>query len=133
MNMKDDILSAERSILSPLLVIAYLNFFLLFLVLIVFYSFFATPAGYEIRMPIVATGNQETGTLVTIRISAENVLFLNDKVVTMNDLKRALLKINIVNNTIYVLADNRASMARVSDIWEMCKGLGIAQVKVSTF
>lgn len=75
----------------------------------------------------------EADVVATIRISAENVLFLNDKVVTLNDLKRALLKANITGNTIYVQADNRASMARVADIWEMCKGLGIAQVKVSVF
>ncbi len=123
----------DQTVFAPVLVIAFFNFMFLFIVLIIFYSFFAVPAGYEIRMPIMATRNLETGQVITIRVSAENVLFLNDKVVTFNDLKRALLKINIANNTIYVQVDSRASMARVGDIWEMCKGLGIAQVKVSTF
>lgn len=120
-------------VFSPILTIASFNFILLMVMLLVYYSFFATPAGYEIRMPTIAVRGVISEAAATIRISAENVLFLNDKVVTLNDLKRYLLRAGVVNGTIYVQADTRASLARVADIWEICKGLGIVQVKVSTF
>lgn len=126
-------LSNKPSLFSPILIIAYLNFTLLMFLLVVFYSFFARPAGYEIRMPSLVAQSLETSGVVTVRINAENVLFLNDKVVTLNDLKRGLIKTQTTNRTIYIQVDSRASMARVTDVWEMCKGLGVAQVKISTF
>lgn len=133
MNMKAKAFELQPSIWSPIMVIAFLNFILLIVLLLVFYSFFASPSGYEIRMPSMAKQSLEAGNILTVRINAENVLFLNDKVVTLNDLKRGLLKSSSANRTIYVQVDSRASMARVADVWEMCKGLGVAQVKVSTF
>lgn len=131
--MKANTLEAPVTIFSPILIIAFINFVILILVFIVFYSFFATPAGIEIQMPTVAARTASTGGTLTIRINAENVLFLNDKVVTLSDLRKSLLKLSTPNQTLYVQVDSRASMARVADVWEMCKGLGVAQVKVSTF
>jgi len=131
--MKGKPFELEPSIWSPIMVIAFLNFTLLLVMILVFYSFFATPAGYEIRMPSMHKQSLESGSVLTVRINAENVLFLNDKVVTLSDLKKGLVKTDGPNKTIYVQVDSRASMARVADVWEMCKGLGIAQVKVSTF
>lgn len=101
--------------------------------MIVFYSFFATPVGYEIRMPSLTTRSADTSGSLSIRINAENVLYLNEKVVTLNDLKKKMIKINVQDKTIYVQVDVRASIARVVDVWEICKGLGAAQVSLSTF
>jgi biopolymer transport protein ExbD len=124
---------SSTSVLSPILIIAFLNILFLFLLMIVFYSFFATPVGYEIRMPSVTTRSMDTSGSLSIRINAENVLYLNEKVVTLNDLKKRMIKINVQDKTIYVQVDTRASMARVADVWEICKGLGAAQVSLSTF
>jgi biopolymer transport protein ExbD len=129
-------MTTERSMdpsppLHPILGIAFLNFIFLFLALIVFFSFFAVPSGFEVRMPVIG-GNIPDEGHVTVRVTSENVLYFNDKVVTLNDLKKALmkLKLNASNALVYVRVDRRASMGRVADVWEMCKGLGVARVKV---
>lgn len=115
--------------LHPFLGVAFLNFFFLFLLMIIFFSFFATPSGFEIKIPNVTRDGLEENH-ATIRVTSENVLYLNDKVVTINELKRALPKIGSTNAVIYLRADRRASMGRISDVWDLCRGLGTAKIKV---
>ncbi len=116
--------------LHPMLGIAFINFIIVMIILIVFFSFFAAPSGFEIRIPSVQHNNAVEETHVTIRITGENVLYFNDKVVTINDLKRMLLKRDSINTVIYVQVDRRASMGRAVDVWDLCKGLGIARIKI---
>ena len=114
--------------LHPVLGIAFLNFIFLFLLLVVFFSFFAVPSGFELRMPVSGSGIDENHAVV--RITGENVLYFNGRVVTINDLKRALVKVNKANTVIYLRSDRRAAMGRVADVWDLCKGLGSARVKI---
>ncbi len=118
--------------IQPILGIAFINFVFLLIILIVFFSFFATPVGLEIRLPDARQGNEFEQGHVTVRITGENVLYFNGRVATVSDLKRSLLKINPLNTVIYLRVDRRASMGRVTDVWEMCKGLGVARVKIVT-
>lgn len=117
--------------LHPVLGIAFLNFIFVVLLLIVFFSFFAAPAGFEVRMPVLGTSQGFAEGHVTVRITSENVLYFNNKVVTLNELKRALAKVDGAGTGIDVRVDRRASMGRVADVWEMCKGLGIASVRIT--
>ena len=116
--------------LEPAIGIAFINFLLMLIILLVFFSFFATPSGYEIRMPSPMSDNGLEENHLTIKITGENVLYFNDKVVTINDLKRALLKMATVGTVIYLHVDRRSSMGRMSDVLDLCKGLGIAKVKI---
>ena len=123
--------------LHPVLGLAFVNFIFVIILLIVFFSFFAAPSGFEIRLPVAgdpalggAGANAFDESHATVRITSENVLYFNDKVLTINELKRALLKINTVNKVIYLRVDRRASVGRVADVWDLCKGLAIARVKI---
>ena len=116
--------------LHPILGITFMNFIFLIVLLIVFFSFFAVPSGFEIQIPSAVADNGVEQSNATIRVTGENVLYFNDRVVTINDLKRALIKANAANMVVYVRVDRRASMGRVADVWDLCKGLGAARVKV---
>lgn len=116
--------------IHPFLGIFFINFILLILMMIVFFSFFANPVGVEVRMPTEDMVNVVDGIHVTIRITGENVLYFNDKVVTINELKRALVKVGIVRTIVDVRVDRRASIGRLSDVCDLCKGLGSARVKI---
>ncbi len=115
--------------LHPILGIAFLNFIFLFLSMVVFFSFFAVPSGLELRMPTINSGNALAESHVTIRITSENILYFNEHVVTLNDLKRELPKVS-AGKAIYLHVDRRSSMGRVADVWDLCKGLGSAKVRV---
>ena len=117
--------------LHPVLGVAFINFIFVLILFIVFASFFAAPAGVEVRMP-VAGAVEGGGSGVTVLITSENVLYFNSKVTTINDLKRELARLNKAGAVIYLNIDRKASMGRVSDVWELCNGLGAAKVKIIT-
>lgn len=111
----------------PVLCLAAMNLLLLIILFLVVCSNFAKPAGFEVRMPLLS---QASGVLAdqNIVITAENVLFLNDKVVTISELKKVLLKADPKKQNVLIRIDRRASMGRVIDVWDLCKALGSARV-----
>ncbi len=116
--------------LHPMLAMAFVNFILVLFLLVAFFSFFATPSGYEVRMPILGASSVYGENHSVIRITSENVLYFDEKVVTMSELKKILAKTNGLSTDIYLRIDRRASSGRVADVWELCKGLGVARVKI---
>jgi len=128
--MKNDRFVDIAPPLHPILGIAFINFILVIILMIVFFSFFATPSAFEIRMPVFGVNEGFEENRLTIRITGENVLYFNGKAVTINDLKRALQKTKAVNAVIYLRVDRRASMGRAADVWDLCKGLGIARIRI---
>ena len=113
--------------LHPALLMAFINFCLLIIVMGGFYSFFASPAAIEVRMPRFLPGVAEEPR-ATIDITAENVLYFNSRVVTLNDLKKVLATGAHVNQVIFIRADRRASLGRVADVWDLCRGLNAGRV-----
>ena len=127
--MKLEDLTSPFIPLHPILAFAAMNLFLLILLILIFCSSLSKPAGFEIRMPraILSEGLQRDQ---TIAITAENVLFFNDKVVTLNELKKYLTKIDFKNQNIFIRVDRRSSMGRVVDIWDLCRALGSSHVHI---
>ena len=115
--------------LHPALAVAFINFFLLIMVMGGFYSFFASPAGIEVRMPRFLPGATEEQH-ATVDITAENVLYFNSKVVTLNDLKKVLGGQARTAQVIFIRADRRASLGRVADVWDLCRGLNAGRVHI---
>ncbi len=119
--------------IQPALGIAFLNFIFLTIMLIVFFSFFANPSGFEIKMPSANEANGIEDVRIIVRITGENVLYLNDKVVTINDLKRAFAKTDQRHTFVYLRVDRRASMGRLADVWDVCKGLQGGKVQIIAY
>lgn len=115
--------------LHPVILFAALNLFLLLLAVLIFCSSFSKPAGFEIRMPrAIMSENLESDQ--TITITSENVLYFNNKVVTLSELKKELNKVNDKPQNISLYVDKRSSMGRVMDVWELCRALGNSRVQI---
>jgi len=65
-------------------------------------------------------------------ISAENIVYLNGRVTTIQDLKATIKKIAKKNPTLLIKSDKRASLGRVVEIWDICRDLGVSQVNIAT-
>lgn len=115
--------------LHPVVVLALVNFCLLAVVMAGFYSFFANPAAIEVRMPRFLSGTAEENRS-TVDVTAENVLYLDGKVVTLNDLKKVLAGQRHVPSVIFIRVDRRASLGRVADILDLCRGLNAGRVHI---
>ena len=115
----------------PILSVAVFNFFLIVLMFVVYCSYFSKPAGYEIQIPKLGEidGLRDDQ---SIRVTAENVFYFNDRVVTLNELKKEISRISLSRRNIFIHVDRRAQMGRVMDVWDLAKALGNSQVHIVT-
>jgi biopolymer transport protein ExbD len=125
-------LKQENNIIHPALAIAFMDFILLIILLIMTATVFAKPSGVEIRFPWQSNGRVREAPAAVIDITSENVIYLNNKVVTLNELRTFLAQSDLRNALIYIKADRRSSMGRVTDVFDLCRGISGARINVSS-
>lgn len=95
-------------------------------------SSFIMQPGIKINLPkavtseIIKHGNME------ILVTGESVIYLNGKVVTLEELKKIFKQAAKRDQTILIKADRRASLGRVVEIWDLARDIGITQVNIAT-
>jgi biopolymer transport protein ExbD len=124
----------KRNIFHPLLAVGFINFVLMVVILIMSTTIFARPSGVQMEFPSFKEGANAAGTGqgVVITVTGENVIYINGRVVTLNELRRFLAQGNFRRDALMIKADRRASMGRVADILDLCRGISGASVNVST-
>jgi biopolymer transport protein ExbD len=122
----------KGNIIHPLLAVGFINFILMVVVLMMSTTIFARPSGVQMEFPLFKEGAYSGGQGVVITITGENVIYINGHVVTLNELRRFLARGNFFKETLMIKADPRASMGRVADILDLCRGISGASVNVST-
>jgi len=120
------------NIIHPLLAVGFINFILTVVVLILSTTIFARPSGVEMDFPSFKDQISASGHGVLITVTSENVIYINGRVVTLNELRRYLAKGEFRRDALMIKADPRASMGRVADILNLCRGISGASVNVST-
>jgi biopolymer transport protein ExbD len=104
--------------------------------LIIFFmltSSFVLQPGIKVKLPRAVTSEVIGQESVSITVSAENVIYLFDKVVTLKELKKNLENLKVKKIPILIKADRRASLGRVVEIWDLCRQLGIEGVNIATY
>jgi len=122
----------KENIIHPILGIASFNFILMLVILLMSTTIFAKPSGVQLEFPIYNEGVNSTTQEVVITVTGENVIYINGRVVTLNELRRFLASGNFRRDAMLIKADPRASMGRVADILDLCRGIVGASVNVST-
>ena len=122
----------KRNIFHPLLAIGFINFVLMVVILIMSTTIFARPSGVQMEFPLFKEGANALEQGVVITVTGENVIYINGRVVTLNELRRFLARGNFRRDVLMIKADRRASMGRVADILDLCRGISGASVNVST-
>jgi biopolymer transport protein ExbD len=93
---------------------------------------FANPSGIELKLPYENKDARTDGATAIINITSENVIYFNNKVVTLNDLRRLLVLSNLHNREVMIKVDRNSTMGRVSAIWDLCRSIPGVRVNVST-
>ena len=122
----------KGNIFHPLLAVGFINFVLMVVILIMSTTIFARPSGVQMEFPSFKEGTNALGQGVVITVTGENVIYINGRVVTLNELRRFLAQGNFRRDVLMIKADRRASMGRVADILDLCRGISGASVNVST-
>ncbi len=119
------------NIIHPVVGVVFINFILVVILLVMSVTVLATPAGIDLKFPSASVGGREEGA-VDIKVTSEDVIYFNGKVVTLNELRRVLSSFNYQNKLMMIKVDRRASMGRITDIWDFCRGIPGVRVNVST-
>ena len=122
----------KENIFHPVLAVGFINFVLMIVVLIMSTTIFARPSGVQMEFPTFKEGSSASGRAVVIMVTSENVIYIDGRVVTLNELRRFLAHGNFRRDTLMIKADAKASMGRVADILDLCRGISGASVNVST-
>ena len=122
----------RENIFHPVLAIGFINFVLMIVLLIISTTIFARPSGVQMEFPAFREGGNVSEKTVVIMVTGENVIYIDNHVVTLNELRRFLAQGDFRRDTLMIKADVKASMGRVADILDLCRGISGASVNVST-
>ena len=121
-----------KNVFHPILAIGFINFVLMIVIIIMSTTIFARPSGVQMEFPSFKEGVYSGGQVVVIMVTSENVIYIDGRVVTLNELRRFLVQGNFYKEPLMIKVDRRASMGRVADILDLCRGISGASVNVST-
>jgi biopolymer transport protein ExbD len=113
-------------------VIPFLNVFFLLLLLFILSSSFTVSSRILVKLPKAITSDIIKNENVFITITSENIIYMNNKVITFNELKDQLTHMNPQDKQLLIKADRRASVGRLIDLWDLCRRLGIEKVNIGT-
>ena len=106
----------------------------MFLLLIFFMltSSFIFQPGIRVNLPRAITSEALSEKNVVIAVSAENLIYVDGKLVTIAELNSQLKEIAPSGRSILIKADEKASLGRVVKIWDICRQKGISKVNIAT-
>lgn len=106
---------------------------MVFLLLIFFLltSNFVVQPGIKVKLPKAVTSSLLQDKNVVIMISSENIIYVENKIFSTDELKGYLKKLG-KNSTVLIKADKRVSLGRVVEVWDICRDSGIEQLNIAT-
>ena len=120
------------SVLARVDLIPFINMILLVVVFFLLIFVFAMAAPLNVKLPKAVTSDMVNGASITIVVTSENILYVNERVTTLQELKDLLSQTRDKDRSVLIKADRRASVGRVVDIWDLGRNLGIERINVAT-
>jgi len=92
-------------------------------------SFIVVP-GINVKLPKALTSDEVNSQSLTIVISSEDIIYLDEKPQTLKEVESFLRKDNY--SAIFIKSDRDASLGAVVGVWDICKRLGIEHIGIAT-
>ena len=112
---------------APLIDVVFL--LLIFFMLTSSYIF---QPGIRVNLPRAITSEALSEKNIVITITAENLIYVDGKLVTISELSSRLKDVSDLRRSILIKADEKASLGRVVKIWDICRQSGISRVNIAT-
>ena len=95
-------------------------------------SNFVIQPGVKVSLPKAVTSEVLSSRNLTVTLTGQDLLFLNDKPTTINELTREIKTAAEENKTVLLKADTASSLGRVVEIWDLCRDAGVSQINIAT-
>ncbi len=105
-----------------------------FLLLIFFMltSSFIFQPGIKVNLPRAITSEMLSEENAVINITAENLIYYQQKLVTIKELSSLLKGIASARLPVLIKSDRKASLGRIVVVWDICRQEGVQQVNIAT-
>ncbi len=118
---------------SPVTRIELIPFMNMVLLLVAFFfitSWSSANALIHVKIPKAVTSEMLHNRDTTVVITSENVLYIDNKIITLQELRTILAKGTL--RSLFIKVDRRASVGRIVDVWNMARMSGVERVNVAT-
>ena len=95
-------------------------------------SNFVIQPGVKVSLPKAVTSEVLSSRNLTVTLTGQDLLFLNDKPTTISDLTSEIKTAAEENKTVLLKADTGSSLGRVVEIWDLCRDAGVSQINIAT-
>lgn len=120
----------ERGNLTTIDIAPLVDIIFLLIIFFMLTSSFVFQPGIKVNLPKAITSEVLGQESIIVTVTGENLIYYNGKLVTMKQLTENL-KIHS-DRPLLIKADRKASLGRVVEVWDICRGLGIGQVNIAT-
>ena len=86
--------------------------------------------GIDVALPPAATSRQISGPGLSVTLTKEHLVYLNDQVVTLKALRRQLA--GSTRQPILIRADRNAYVNRLVELWDLCRDVGFKEIHIAT-
>ena len=108
------------------------NIFFLLFVFFLFTSSFIFQPGIKVSLPKAVTSEVMQLDNVTITVTKDDKIYLEDRQITREDLVPRLKILAKEKMGLLIKADSRAPLGRIVEIWDACRREGVSQINIAT-
>ena len=93
-------------------------------------NFAATSGGINVRLPKAATAEPIKAEQLTISLTRDDKLYLNDKTISLDELSKTLERNQNKESLVIIRADNAVPHGRVVEVMDMAKTHGFSRLAI---
>jgi len=108
------------------------NIFFLLFIFFLFTSSFIFQPGIKVSLPKAVTSEVMQLDNVTITVTKDDKIYLEDKQITIEELIPRLKILAKEKMGLLIKADSRAPLGRIVEIWDACRTEGVSQINIAT-
>jgi len=108
------------------------NVFFLLFIFFLFTSSFIFQPGIKVSLPKAVTSEVMQLDNVTITVTKDDKIYLEDKEITAEELTGRLRILAKDKMGLLIKADSRAPLGRIVEIWDICRHEGVSQINIAT-
>lgn len=87
--------------------------------------------GIQVTLPKAQTSQEVTSSALVITLSKEHVIYVNDQVVTLKELRRQLAGLQS-SKPVLIRADRYAYVDKLMELWDLCRDVGLREIHIAT-
>jgi biopolymer transport protein ExbD len=94
-------------------------------------SSFVLSPGIRVTLPKAVTSKTLSASNLTVTLTKDHVIYLNEEVVTLKDLRQRMTE-GGGGKAVLIRADRHAYVDKLIELWDLCRDTGYQEVHIAT-